>query len=96
MEKQEEEGFERNWTWERIGDNGRESVDGVEAEESGDKGMRKRRVGARSGLARRQACRLSGSGMETTEGRAVVRELMRASGEGVWRDNRPPLEGEVM
>ena len=54
-EKYEEEGSERNWTWERILDNGRESVDGVEAEESGDKGMTKSRAGTRSGLAKRIA-----------------------------------------
>lgn len=54
-EKYEEERSERNWTWERILDNGRESVDGTEAEESGDKGMTKRRAGARSGLAKRRA-----------------------------------------
>jgi hypothetical protein len=34
--------------------------------------------------------------MEMSEGRAAVREVARASGERVWRDNRPPLEGEVM
>ena len=95
-EKREKEPFERKWTWERMGDNGRESVDGTEAEESADKGMIKRRVGVRSGLAMRHAWRLSGSGMEMTEGRAVVREVIRASGERVWRDNRPPLEEEVM
>jgi len=54
-EKWEEESFERNLTWERIGDNGRESAEGAEAEDSADKGMTKRRVGARSGLARRGA-----------------------------------------
>jgi hypothetical protein len=54
-EKWEEEPFERKWTCERIDDNGRESVDGAEAEETADKGMTKRRAGARSGLARRGA-----------------------------------------
>lgn len=34
--------------------------------------------------------------MEINEGRAAVREVTRASGERVWRDNWPPLEGEVM
>ena len=34
--------------------------------------------------------------MESTNGRAAVSELIRVSGERVWRDNRPPLEGEVM
>jgi len=38
-----------------IEDNGRENVDGEEAEESADKGITKRRAGARSGLARRCA-----------------------------------------
>jgi hypothetical protein len=36
-------------------DNGRESVDGEEAEGSADKGITKKRAGARSGLARRRA-----------------------------------------
>jgi hypothetical protein len=47
MEKQEEGASERERTWERIRDNGRESVDG--AEELADKGMAKRRAGVRSG-----------------------------------------------
>ena len=34
--------------------------------------------------------------MGRTEGRAAIREAIRASGERVWRDNRPPLDGEVM
>ena len=34
--------------------------------------------------------------MERTDGRAAVREAIRTSGGSVWRDNRPPLEGEVM
>ena len=34
--------------------------------------------------------------METREGRASVREEIRESGERVWRDNRPPGEGEVI
>ena len=34
--------------------------------------------------------------METTDGRAAISEAIRASGERVWRDNRPPLDGEVM
>jgi hypothetical protein len=49
IEKQEEEAFERDWMRERMEDNGRESVDGVEAEDSADKGMTKRRAGVRSG-----------------------------------------------
>jgi hypothetical protein len=95
-EKREKEPLERKWTCERIGDNGRENVEGTEAEEWADKGITKRRVGVRSGLAMRHAWRLSGSGMEMTEGRAAEREGIRASGERVWRDNRPPLEEEVM
>ena len=46
---------ERNWRWRRIGNNGRESVSGAEAEESADKGIAKSRVGPRWGLAKRRA-----------------------------------------
>lgn len=81
--------------WEKMGDNGTENVDGTEDEESEDKGMRKRRAGNRSGWVRIHAYRLSGSGMEMADERAAVRETMRASGERVWRDNWPPLAGEV-
>lgn len=34
--------------------------------------------------------------MEVRVGRMSVMEEIRASGERVWRDNRPPREGEVM
>jgi hypothetical protein len=34
--------------------------------------------------------------MERTDGSAAVTEEIRASGERVWRDNRPPLAGAVM
>jgi hypothetical protein len=34
--------------------------------------------------------------MEMRDGRAAVREEIRESGERVWRDNRPPRDGEVM
>lgn len=94
--KKKEEASERNWRFARIGDNGRESVDGAEAEESADKGITKSRAGARSGLARRRAWWSSGAGMEMRDGRAAVREEIRESGERVWRDNRPPWEREVM
>lgn len=54
-EKREDDRFERNCMGERIGDNGTESVDGAEAEESADKGSTKSRAGVRSGLAKRKA-----------------------------------------
>lgn len=34
--------------------------------------------------------------MEMRDGRAAVKEEIRVSGGRVWRDNRPPREGEVM